>query len=429
MKIAVIGTGISGLVAARGISAEHDVEVFEADDRIGGHTHTHRVPSAAGEISVDTGFIVFNRRTYPHFDAMLDGLGVASRAADMSFSLSCRRTGLEWSGRSVNTLFAQRRNLFRPWFLRMMADALRFQRESPRLLEEADGELPLRTWLVQNDYSPQFIASFLVPLGAAIWSATPAAMSEMPARFFVRFFQNHGFLQLFDRPVWRTVLGGSERYVERLVEPFRDRIHLRTGVRRIARLATGVVVVPHEGPPRHFDEVVIATHSDQALRLLADPSEAERSVLGAIPYQENEAVLHTDESILPRLPRAWASWNYHVPGDPKRPVAVTYWMNHLQGLNAPEQFCVTLNPSFAIRPERVLRRITYHHPVFTLEGAAAQARWSEISGRNRTHYCGAYWRYGFHEDGMWSGLRVVEALAARRERDAERDARVLAAAG
>jgi predicted NAD/FAD-binding protein len=429
VKIAVIGTGISGLVAARGLSAEHDIEVFEADDRIGGHTHTHRVASAAGEIAVDTGFIVFNRRTYPHFDAMLDELGVASREADMSFSLSCRRSGLEWSGQSVNTLFAQRRNLLRPSFLRMMADAVRFQRESPRLLEEPDGELPLRTYLVRHDYSPQFIARFLVPLGAAIWSATPAALSEMPARFFVRFFQNHGFLQLRDRPVWRTVLGGSERYVERLTETFRDRIHVRSGVRRIARLASGVVVVPREGPPQHFDEVVIATHSDQALRMLADPSEAERAVLGAIPYQENEAMLHTDESVLPRLRRAWASWNYHVPDDPKLPVSVTYWMNHLQGLEWPEQLCVTLNPSFAIRPERVLKRITYHHPVFTLEGAAAQARWSEISGRNRTHYCGAYWRYGFHEDGMWSGLRVLEAFAARSQREDERAASVLAEAG
>ncbi|MDG2307795.1 MAG: FAD-dependent oxidoreductase [Candidatus Binatia bacterium] len=409
MKIAIIGTGISGLTVARGLAEHHDLHVFEADDRIGGHTHTTQVRTAEGTLPVDTGFIVFNERTYPNFCKLLDELDVPSRETNMSFSLSCRQSGLEWSGDTINSLFAQRRNLLRPSFLAMLRDVLRFNREGRRFLED-HRDLTLGEYLLSSGYSESFVHQFLLPLGAAIWSTPAEEMKRFPAHSFIRFFENHGFLDLVGRPKWRTIRGGSQEYVRPLTRSFADRIRTRCPVLRVVRLP-GHVRLEFDGTPAEiFDEVVFAIHSDQALTLLADPSRSERQILGALPYQRNLAVLHTDERALPRNQRAWASWNYLVPPDRSRPVALTYWMNRLQGLQSNEQICVTLNPTFKIRPERIQREIHYQHPLFTRAGIAAQKQKAEISGVNRTHYCGAYWRHGFHEDGVVSAIAVLDDI-------------------
>ncbi|MFO1422471.1 MAG: FAD-dependent oxidoreductase [Candidatus Competibacteraceae bacterium] len=409
MKIAIIGTGISGLTAAWRLCRTHDLTLFEANDYIGGHTHTVEVEIRGRRHAVDTGFIVFNDWTYPNFIALLEQLGVASQPTTMSFSVRCERTGLEYNGENLNTLFAQRRNLFRPSFHRMIRDILRFNREAPALLD-GPRDLSLDAWLREGHYSQEFTDHYILPMAAAIWSAEPGLVGEMPARFFVRFFKNHGLLNISDRPQWRVIRGGSRTYVEALTAPFRDRIRLNCPVAWVRRHPTHVQVKPWGGPVERFDEVIIATHSDQALRLLADPTPCEREILGAIPYQENEVVLHTDIHLLPRWKRAWAAWNYHLPAQPRERVAVTYNMNILQGLDTPATLCVTLNCGEAIDPARVLYRTTYHHPVFTEAGVRAQARRDEISGFNRTWYCGAYWRYGFHEDGVNSGLAVARGL-------------------
>lgn len=413
MKIAIIGTGISGLTAAWHLHRKHELTLFEANDYIGGHTNTVDVEFWGRRYAVDTGFIVFNDWTYPHFIELLDQLGVASQPTLMSFSVRCERTGLEYNGQDLNTLFAQRFNLFRPSFHRMLRDILRFNREAPALLD-GDQTITLNAYLREQGYSREFIEHYVIPMAAAIWSAEPQAMGEMPARFFVQFFKNHGLLSVNQRPRWRVVQGGSRHYVERLTAPFRDRIRLNRPVEWIRRQATHVQVKPRHGAVERFDEVVIATHSDQALRLLADPSAKERDILGAIPYQENEAVLHTDNRLLPRRKLAWAAWNYHLPAQPQTRVAVTYNMNMLQSLDAPVTFCVTLNRGEAIDPARILYRVTYHHPVFTDASVQAQARRDEISGVNRTWYGGAYWGYGFHEDGVNSGLAVGRGLLERR---------------
>jgi predicted NAD/FAD-binding protein len=409
MKIAIIGSGISGLVAAHHLRRDHEITVFEANDYVGGHTNTVEVRLAGRDYAVDTGFIVFNDRTYPEFERLLLELGVAWQPTEMSFSVKCERTGLEYNGSSLNRLFAQRRNLFRPSFYRMLRDVLRFNREAPELLDGVGAAETLGDYVASRGYSRGFVDHYLVPMGAAIWSTDPQRFLEFPARTFVRFFANHGLLTVNDRPQWRVVQGGSARYVERLTGSFRDRIRLRCPVARVRRAPDHVVVQSVGQPAELFDEVVFATHSDQALRLLADPTPAEREVLGALRYQRNEVVLHTDARLLPRR-RAWASWNYHVPRDPQEGVAVTYHMNILQSLRSPEPFLVTLNRTDRIDPDRVLRRLVYDHPVFDLAATAAQERWSEISGVHRTHYSGAYWGYGFHEDGVKSGLRVCESL-------------------
>ena len=414
MKIAIIGTGISGLTAAWRLHRQHDLTLFEANDYIGGHTNTVEVEVGVGgrRYAVDTGFIVFNDRTYPNFIDLLEQLGVASQTTRMSFSVRCERTGLEYNGENLNTLFAQRRNLFRPSFHRMIRDILRFNREAPALLD-GEREISLNAWLREGNYGREFTEHYILPMAAAIWSAEPGMMGAMPARFFVRFFKNHGLLSVNDRPQWRVIQGGSRNYVEPLTAPFRDRIRLKCPVEWVRRHPTHVQVKPWGGPAERFDEVIIATHSDQALRLLVDPTAKEREILGAIPYQENEAVLHTDARLLPRRKLAWAAWNYHLPAQPRDRVAVTYNMNILQGLDGPETFCVTLNRSETIDPARILYRTTYHHPVFTAAGVKAQARRAEISGVNRTWYCGAYWSYGFHEDGVNSGLAAARGLLER----------------
>ncbi len=406
MKVAVIGAGIAGNVAARELHREHDVTVFEAGEHVGGHTHTHDVELHGRHWQVDTGFIVFNDRTYPNFIALLNELGVSAQESGMSFSVRDEATGLEYNGTSINTLFAQRRNLLRPSFLGMVRDILRFNREAPRLLDEPGGELPLRDFLERGRYGRHFVDQYVVPMGAAIWSTDPASMMRFPARFFVRFLHNHGMLTVNDRPVWRTIKGGSARYVERLVAPFRDRIHLATPVELVRRIPGGVLVKPRGHESLRFDAAFLACHSDQALAMLADASDAERGVLGAIPYQSNETVLHTDATLLPRRRLAWAAWNYHLRPD-GGPVALTYNMNILQRLDAPTPFLVTLNRTEAIDPDRIIKRISYHHPLYTPASVAAQARHREIDGAHATYYCGAWLRNGFHEDGVASALAAI----------------------
>ena len=411
MKIAVIGTGIAGNVVAARLHPRHDITVYEAAGRVGGHTHTHPVEQAGRRYQVDTGFIVFNDRTYPGFVALLAELGVASQEGAMSFSVRDGASGLEYNGTTLNTLFAQRRNLLRPSFLGMVHDILRFNRAAPALLEEPGGELPLGELLARGRYGRAFVEHYIVPMGAAIWSTDPDAMLEFPARFFVRFLHNHGMLTVNDRPVWRTVRGGSARYVEKLTAPFRDRILLDTPVEWLRRVGDNVIVKACGREAARYDAAFVACHSDQALALLADPSGAEREVLGAIRYQRNEAVLHTDTRLLPRRRLAWAAWNYHVQPGRSGPVALTYNMNILQQLDAPEPFLVTLNRSDSIDPARVIERMVYDHPLYTPAAVAAQSRQQEINCR-RTFYCGAYWRNGFHEDGLASALVALDHFRA-----------------
>ncbi|KPJ82663.1 MAG: FAD-dependent oxidoreductase [Gammaproteobacteria bacterium SG8_30] len=418
MRVAVIGSGISGLTVAAGLAPRHAVTVFEASDRVGGHTHTVEVDEDGGRIAVDTGFIVFNDWTYPNFVAMLERLGVPWQLSNMSFSLQCERTGLEYNGTSLNALFAQRRNLFRPSFLHMIWEILRFNREAPAFLARHDEATSLGDWLQANRYGRTFVEHYVVPMGRAIWSADEQAMLGFPARFFVDFFHRHGFLSVNDRPQWKTVRGGSREYVRKLVAPFADRIRTSSPVVAVRRMPHEVVVRTVGGDIRHFDAVVFACHSDEALAMLEDPSETEGEILGAFPYAPNEAILHTDETLLPKSPLARAAWNYHLQRDPGRGVPVTYDMNVLQSLSTRRRYLVSLNVGERIDERKVLARFNYSHPVYTPQGVAAQKRHAEISGRRRSFYCGAYWRYGFHEDGVVSGLTALDQFS-RWETDAQ----------
>jgi len=423
MKIAIVGTGIAGNVVAHALYAEHDIEVFEAGSHVGGHTHTHEIELGGVRHAVDTGFIVFNDRTYPEFNALLNSLGVKCRDTEMSFSVRDERCGLEYNGTTLNSLFAQRRNLMSPRFLGMLRDIVRFNRAAPKLLyctaaNEGVGQT-LADYLRDNSYGAAFIEQYIVPMGAAIWSSREEDVLRFPAHFFVRFFHNHGMLSVNDRPQWRTICGGSARYVDALVAPFRDRIHLRTPVHRIWRTEDGVLVKAGEAAPTHFDAVFLACHADQSLAILGDPSPAERAVLSAIPYGRNEVVLHTDASLLPRQALARAAWNYHLTAEPGRPVAVTYDMNRLQGIASPKSLLVTLNRHDAIDSRQELIRLSYHHPLFTPAAVAAQARQREINGPLNTYFCGAYWRYGFHEDGVASALAALRHFAGRLRQGAE----------
>lgn len=407
MKIAIVGTGIAGNVAAYQLRKHHDITVFESNDYIGGHTNTVEVDDGERRIAIDTGFIVFNDRTYPNFIRLLDEIGQASKESVMSFSVRCDRTGLEYCGSSLNGLFAQRRNLVRPSFLRMVRDILHFNREAPIALNGARAGATVGDFLKEGGYSREFKEDYLAPMAAAIWSAEPVKVTDMPLGFVLRFFQNHGLLQLRDRPVWRVIEGGSREYVSKLVAGHRDRIRLSTPVESISRLGEQVQIKVRGREPEQFDHVFVACHSDQALALLADPTPAERQVLGAIPYQRNEAVLHTDSSLLPAHRRSWAAWNYHSPAESRSQVSVTYNMNLLQSLDTREQYCVTLNNSDAIAPESIIYKTHYDHPVYSLESVAAQSRHKELNTGNRTSYCGAYWRNGFHEDGVYSALEAI----------------------
>jgi predicted NAD/FAD-binding protein len=405
MRIAIVGAGVSGLVCAYLLHDEHEVTIFEADDRLGGHSHTVEVDDPDGPLPVDTGFIVFNPTNYPNFTRLLDRLGVASQPSSMGFSVRDAGTGLEYAGRSLDALFAQRRNLLRPGFYRMLFGILRFYREAPeRLADYADSTLG--EFLEGENYSREFIDHHLIPMGAALWSAGGRKTGEIPIRFFVEFFQNHGMLIRGTRPEWRTVTGGSREYVRALVGGFRDRIRTRTAVRSVRRAEDAVTVTTDSGGEERFDQIVLACHSDQSLGLLADPSPREREILGSIPYEENPTVLHTDVAVLPRNRKTWSSWNVTLGGGFDEQVAVTYLMNHLQSLRSQQNYCVTLNDVDGIDASAKIRSMTYHHPVFTLEGARQRAGRDEIDGQRRTHYCGAWWGNGFHEDGVASALHV-----------------------
>jgi predicted NAD/FAD-binding protein len=404
VRIAIVGSGIAGLTCAHVLHRRHEITLFEADDRLGGHTNTVRVDLADETHHVDTGFIVHNDRNYPGFRRLLAELGVATQPSEMSFSVS-DGAGFEYNGSSPNGLFACRAHLVRPSFHRMVRDLVRFNREARGLIGLNGSGPSLGAFLEAGGYSRAFVERLIVPQASAVWSADPAQMWDFPASFLAEFFDNHGMFELRGRPRWHTVAGGAKTYVDALAAPLAGRIRLSAPVRAIRR---GPDAVEVDG--ERFDAVVIAAHSDQALAMLADPSAVEVEVLGAIPYQRNEAVLHTDGRLLPQRRRAWASWNFHLEDRPAGRTTVTYHLNRLQSLRSRTQLCVTLNRSEAIDPAKVIRTIGYAHPVFTRKGVAAQARWGEISGRDRIHYCGAYWGFGFHEDGVASALRVCERL-------------------
>lgn len=412
MRIAIVGSGIAGLASAWLLSRGHEVVLFEAEDRLGGHTHTHDIELHGRRYAVDTGFIVHNPAHYPLLTALFDELGVASQPTTMSFSVRNEASGLEYNATTLDTLFCQRRNLVSPRFWGMLRDLTRFYREAPALLE-TPGEGPtLGEYLDAGGYGAMFRDDHLVPMASALWSSPASRILAFPAKYLVRFMANHQMLQVDGRPQWRVVRGGSSAYVRALEARWRVQVRTDTPVRMLLRDGDGVTVFTDGGAER-FDQIVLACHSDQALRLLNDASEDETAILGAMPYQANDTVLHTDARLLPRRRKAWAAWNAFVPRDPGDACTVSYCMNLLQGLDAPEPLVVTLNGTDAIDPDRILRRMRYHHPVYTHASVAAQARKAEIQGRRRTWFAGAYWGWGFHEDGMRSAVDVATALGVR----------------
>ncbi|QDT72533.1 NAD(P)/FAD-dependent oxidoreductase [Lacipirellula limnantheis] len=411
-RIAIIGAGVSGLVAARLLSERHDVTLFEAAGHLGGHARTVEFEAYGHRFAADVGFMVFNHQTYPNFARMLARLGVASQPSDMSFSVRIDECDLEYQGSSLNGLFAQRRNLARPTFLRMLRDVVRFNRDASRALTGALAESPeltLGEFAADAGYCREMLDHYLLPMTAAIWSAPPRAVEQFPAAFLFRFFQNHGLIQLRDRPQWRTIAGGSRRYVEALAEPLREAAAIRENSQIVAveRMnAGGVRLRDADGDAGRFDAAVLATHGPQSLQLLTNPQPIEREVLGCFVTQQNLAVLHTDVSHLPRRRRAWASWNYRVDGDATRPATVTYDLNRLQRLGAPAPLCLTLNPATPIAAKTELARFEFAHPLYSNAAIAAQRRWPELHQQDAIAFCGAYWGNGFHEDGVTSALAV-----------------------
>lgn len=415
LSIAVVGGGISGLVAAWLLSREHDVHVFEADEHLGGHTLTRFVDDGGRQLPVDMGFIVHNDRAYPNFVRLMGELGVERGESDMSFSVRCERTGLEWNGSSLNQVFAQRRNLLRPSHYSMLLGILRFHRLAPEVLASKDDTETLGEFLDRHRFSKPFVDYYLVPMAASVWSTEPRLVFEYPVRTLVTFLQNHGMLQVKGRPRWKYLPGGSKTYVEAIQRTWNAELSLATPVDAIRRHSDGVEIRPRGGESRRFDHVVIATHSDQALQLLDDPTDAEREVLGAIRYQDNEVVLHTDPRFMPHRPLAWASWNAHIgthEGAEASPVQLTYYMNRLQRIPSDTPYLVTLNRTAEIPEDKIIERRMMAHPLYTRGTVAAQKRWADVSC-DRTWYCGAYWGWGFHEDGTVSGVRVADALGAR----------------
>lgn len=414
MKIAVIGSGISGLTAAHYLHRQHEITLFEADSRLGGHTNTVDVEIYGERHAIDTGFIVFNDWTYPNFIQLMNELGVASQPTTMGFSVHDETTGLEYCGESLSSLFAQRSNLVSPKFYRMIADILRFHREARRYAADCPEDMTVARFLEQHRYSRQFADQYLLPMGAAIWSCPPGTFSQFPVRFLVEFFHNHGLLSIWNRPTWQVIKGGSQSYVRAITAAVQDRIRLATPVQSVRRFGSHVELSINDELPLVYDHVIFACHSDQALRLLGDDAtHLEQSVLSAFPYQRNVAVLHTDATMLPTRLKAWASWNYRISHRPdaEAVATVTYNMNILQGIRSAHTFCVTLNDEARIAPETVLGRYEYHHPVFTVARAEAQRRHPELLAANRTSFCGAYWGNGFHEDGVNSAIAVRDALS------------------
>jgi uncharacterized protein len=414
MRIAVIGAGISGSLAARLLSSQHEVVLFEEGNYLGGHANTVQIELEGRTVPADTGFMVFNERTYPNFCKLLDQLGVASQTSDMSFSVTCKNTGLEYQGSSLNGLFAQRSNLINPRFYKMLWDIVRFNqlgtqaaRDYQKNVSQASDNETVGQFLQRGSFGQHFIQRYLVPMSAAIWSCQPSSVFDFPSRFLLGFFHNHGLMQLADRPQWRTIIGGSKEYIKKLLEPLRSSIRTNCSVKQITRETEFVRVSSHEGDEL-FDQVVLATHADQSLRMLADVTDTEREVLEHFPYQPNKAILHTDESVLPKRNAAWASWNYCIPHGTCSSATLTYDLNRLQNLGLSKPLLLTLNDTQAIDPGRIVRSFIYHHPAYRSSSIAAQAQHSKISGlKQRTHFCGAYWGYGFHEDGVNSALAVA----------------------
>ena len=406
MRIAVIGSGISGNLAARILSTKHEVDVFEASSHVGGHAQTVETRAYGCKVSADVAFMVLNRRTYPNFCRMLELLGVETQDSDMSLSVRCWRTGLEYQGSSVSGLFAQRRNLIRRSFYRMLLDIVKFNQLATEFCESGDEQTLLGKFLDDIGVGSEFREQYFVPMSAAIWSADPESLDGFPAKFILGFCRNHGLLQLADRPQWLTIANRSQNYVAQLTRPLRDRIFLNSPVHEVRRVDGGVRLSLHERDAE-YDHVVLASHADQSLRMLKDASPTEREVLSGFPYQRNTAVLHTATSILPQRRRAWASWNYHLPDQPNNQASVTYDLNRLQSLGLPGPLCLTLNPNCEIDQQKVQHRFEFQHPVFSRESIVSQRRFEEINGRNGVSFCGAYWGYGFHEDGVNSTLAVT----------------------
>ena len=407
MKIAIIGSGISGLTAAHLLHKQHDITILEANDYIGGHTHTHQIEVDKKKWLIDSGFIVYNENTYPNFIKLLQKLKVDTQKTSMGFSVKAPGQKLEYSGGSLNSLFAQRLNLFRPSFLMMLKDILRFNRISVAKLNNLNESTTIYEFLINYKFSKNFIEHYIIPMGAAIWSTAAKKTTEMPAVFYIRFFKNHGLLQIFNRPQWFVIKGGSKAYIPKIIAGFKNKILLSTPVSKVIRSKNSVEVFYGKDFASHqFDKVIFATHSDQALALLEDPSEEEVKILGSLPYQKNVALLHTDSSILPKKKITWSSWNYLLSGDQSKPVTLTYNMNILQSLKSKTNFLVTLNSNGDVDTSKIIKTLVYHHPLFTVKGVKAQKEKNQISGVNNTFYCGAYWGNGFHEDGVNSALDV-----------------------
>jgi len=413
VRIAIVGSGISGLTAAHGLHREHDVTLFEGDDRLGGHSHTVTVDDAGVPRHLDTGFLVFNPRDYPRFDKILNDLGVASAPSCMSFSVRCSQTGVEYCGSDIGSLFCQPANVIRPGFWRMLRDVSGFYRHGRSRVARLPQDATVADLIRAAGYSEEFVAWHLLPLGSALWSAPRSAFHDYPARFVVDFLGRHDLLELnvARRVPWRTIAGGSARYVEKLAAPFRDRIRTGDPVRSIRRGPDAVHLQTATGEAS-FDEVILGCHGDDALSLLDDATAAEREILGPVRYQANDVVLHTDTSLLPRSRRAWASWNYHVR--PDRDLAtLTYDLNRLQGFRSSTRYCVTLNETESVDPSSIIRRFTYAHPQYSLEWVRAREQRERIQGTNRVWFCGAYFGNGFHEDGVRSAAEVVDGITSR----------------
>jgi len=411
VRIAVIGSGISGLAAAYYLSRAHEVTLFEKNTRLGGHTHTANIETSTGLLAIDMGFIVHNDRTYPNLVRLFEELGVPTQPSDMSFGVFSRENGFEYSSRGIAGFFAQRGNLFSRTHYRLLREILRFNKEAPQFLQEADAsEVSMGEFLLRGRYDQGFVKCYLFPMASAVWSMPVAAMNDFPALTLIRFFENHGMLGINTHPKWKTVTGGSRTYIAPMTAVLEDRIRLNARIKSVSRTPASVSIHVENQPSETFDQVVFACHGNQVLPLLDAPTDDEKAVLSNFLTSRNEAWLHTDEQMLPVRPNARASWNYLLPLEPHNAVTLTYHMNRLQSLPVSEDYCVTLNATTFIDPAKVLRKVTFHHPVYNASAIRAQQRWSDISGHNRTHYCGAYWFYGFHEDGLTSALRVARAL-------------------
>jgi uncharacterized protein len=409
-RIAVIGAGISGMAAAYLLSQKHEVSLFEKESRLGGHTHTHEIETSCGVLPIDTGFIVHNDRTYPNLVRLFTQLGIARQTSDMSFGVSCRETGFEYSSRGLRGFFAGRSNWYRLSHYRFLAEIVRFNREARNLLRDpASADLTLGDYLRAHRFQGDFTRYYLHPMAAAVWSTSPEEIEDFPAFTLIRFLENHGLLELTKQPQWFVLQGGSSSYIAPLTAPYRERIRLGARINGVTRTPAGAQIGFDDRPPESFDEVVFACHAPQTTQLLKDATPLERRVLNGFRTSRNETVLHTDSRLLPRRLGARASWNYHL-GTKRRAATLTYHMNRLQSLPTPEDYCVTLNDTQSVDERRILREMTYFHPLYTLEAVRAQTRWPEISGHNHTHFCGAYWFYGFHEDGLNSAIRVAEKL-------------------